>query len=873
VGSNLFLNVPTKGDPVIINNFRVLQEFMKKVGEQTSDIMKVVDVTTPPGSTVMVSANDKKADYLLNKLVASTGITLTENHNGGIEDISIAAHVPVTLATNHGLGLSGQLLNMGTPSTCTAATTNSVTTTTHTHAITGFLTTVTAHNILSATHGDSTVGSATAGDIIYADANPKWTKLAKATDGWVLTLVSGLPAWAVAATGGGNHDLLSATHTDTTASAVVRGDIIIGTGASPKWDNLSVGASTTYLNGGTEPNWKIPIAADITIPSGYGTPTYDDMQDFLKETRSAGRITGGVITAHAGPNGTVDISEMEGMIFETNALGGVYKFFKMPAATAGLALTDLSVNWIYFDYNGGAPRYLATVSRSDIHEYDQFSVGRVWCSANDVEVMSTGHNIYDKDRRSHNRLILKYGNMDRASGAEISAHATPLRLTITDGSWYVGNHPYTTTSSNTFQVWYKTGGGAWTESSALTLFSEVFDGGTSKVHETYQNGTSLGALTANKYGVYWIFLCPEGDLYVILGTNKYDNIGSAQAASVPASLPPYCVNWARLVGRVIIKNSAAAFYSVETVFATSFTMSAAVDHASLANLTAADSHPQAAITGLTTADTPDFTGVHATTGLFDHIGEHTVSHTVVIDNAVYFSTNTDMPLTTDPTTGVINIGAVPFLHGFKATATTGENVFVGGSGNFTMHKDAATINASRNVGVGRSALSLLTHGSYNMAIGAESLYSNTTGSVNSGIGYESLYNNTDGYSNTAIGAYSLYTNISGYGNVAIGLNSGYYETGNNKLFIDNATRASEADGRAKALVYGVFDATTANQYFTVNGTVTATTKFVGCEISGVVEINNTEPVGRDNGHLWYDADGIASNYSIDILQVEVFSGG
>jgi hypothetical protein len=41
----------------------------------------------------------------------------------------------VSLATNHGLGLTNQVLNMGTPSSVTGASTNSVTTTTHTHAI------------------------------------------------------------------------------------------------------------------------------------------------------------------------------------------------------------------------------------------------------------------------------------------------------------------------------------------------------------------------------------------------------------------------------------------------------------------------------------------------------------------------------------------------------------------------------------------------------------------------------------------------------------------------------------------------------------------------------------------------------------------
>jgi len=167
----------------------------------------------------------------------------------------------------------------------------------------------------------------------------------------------------------------------------------------------------------------------------------------------------------------------------------------------------------------------------------------------------------------------------------------------------VANKVYTTSAADTFEVWYKTGGGAWTESSSRTLFSEVFDGGTSKVYETYQDGTSLAALGANKYGVFWAFLCPEGDIYFVLGTATYANIGAAQAATVPASLPPYLVNWARLIGRVICQNAAAALYSVESSFSTQFTLSAAVDHGSLGGLTD-DDHTQYAWVKIHATATP-----------------------------------------------------------------------------------------------------------------------------------------------------------------------------------------------------------------------------------------------------------------------------
>jgi hypothetical protein len=63
--------------------------------------------------------------------------------------------------------------------------------------------------------------------------------------------------------------------------------------------------------------------------------------------------------------------------------------------------------------------------------------------------------------------------------------------------------------------------------------------------------------------------------------------------------------------------------------------------------------------------------------------------------------------------------------------------------------------------------------------------------------------------------------------VFVGNAAGAHETGSNSLYIDNAPRASEADAKVKALVYGVFDAAVANQSLAVNGTLNASSYKVG----------------------------------------------
>lgn len=123
---------------------------------------------------------------------------------------------------------------------------------------------------------------------------------------------------------------------------------------------------------------------------------------------------------------------------------------------------------------------------------------------------------------------------------------------------------------------------------------------------------------------------------------------------------------------------------------------------------------------------------------------------------------------------------------------------------------------SFNTAMGHAALSVATNCQKNSAFGAYSQASMVSGYFNSSYGGSSLYNNTTGYGNCAYGLNSLFTNTAGDYNVAVGFGAGYYETGSNKLFIDNQFRASEADGRLKAMIYGEFAATTAGQSLFLN---------------------------------------------------------
>ena len=148
--------------------------------------------------------------------------------------------------------------------------------------------------------------------------------------------------------------------------------------------------------------------------------------------------------------------------------------------------------------------------------------------------------------------------------------------------------------------------------------------------------------------------------------------------------------------------------------------------------------------------------------------------------------------------------------GGATNLTTGsENVLLG------LQVALEITSATRNNAMGTNALHNLGSGDRNVGIGNQAGYSVADTNYNTYVGAESGFGAVAA-NNTALGAYSAY-NADGGSGVFLGYQAGYYETAANKLFIDNAQRANEADARIKALVYGIFDAATANQYFTING--------------------------------------------------------
>ena len=106
------------------------------------------------------------------------------------------------------------------------------------------------------------------GRVLHASASNTITGLDQSTAGFILTSngVGAVSSFQAPATQ--TSALLSATHTDTTASTVTRGDLIVGTGVTPTWDDLAISVTSgTFLRSdGTDVGWStlsLPNAATV----------------------------------------------------------------------------------------------------------------------------------------------------------------------------------------------------------------------------------------------------------------------------------------------------------------------------------------------------------------------------------------------------------------------------------------------------------------------------------------------------------------------------------------------------------------------------------------------------------------------------------
>ena len=93
--------------------------------------------------------------------------------------------------------------------------------------------------------------------------------------------------------------------------------------------------------------------------SELGTATYDDVQDYINFFGDRTPLSGGAISDNG--DGTVTVAAGTAWAKETDSDTAVGKFFDFSADNS-VALTDVTTNYIYLDYNGGTPQMVVATS-------------------------------------------------------------------------------------------------------------------------------------------------------------------------------------------------------------------------------------------------------------------------------------------------------------------------------------------------------------------------------------------------------------------------------------------------------------------------------------------------------------------------------
>lgn len=265
-----------------------------------------------------------------------------------------------------------------------------------------------------------------------ASANIDWTWPTNAGSGGQALLTDGtnILSWGTPSTAAA-HNILAATHTDATTGTVLRGDLIIGQSATPKWNRKALGASGTILRSdGTDALWSATTlitelgtittgtwnADTITVAfGGTGATTLTDGGILL------GSGTGAITALEVASNGQIPIGDGATDPVLATITGGVGITTTNGAGTISLAFDSTEIDattwsdganasnvWT-FDVSGTDPTMtfgsdLVTFSNSiTVATGKNFTLGSTqWNSADEID----GTKIKDAD----------YGDVDVSAG-------------------------------------------------------------------------------------------------------------------------------------------------------------------------------------------------------------------------------------------------------------------------------------------------------------------------------------------------------------------------------------------------------------------------------------------------------------------------
>jgi len=435
-------------------------------GKGAAEVTAITDSSTV-GQVLSVTG---PSTYAWGALSLSTGAAITgilpvANGGTGLNTLATGSLVygaGTSAFSTLGIGTAGQILQVNAGATAPQWS-----------SVSGDVTMATggAVTLASVITAGGPTGSATVVPVITYDAKGRLTSVTTAT-------ISGVPAAA--------HDILSATHGDALAGAVVRGDLIVGN-STPKWSRLAISATPgdVLTSDGTDVGWAAPAAGGSV--SGSGTTnrmTYwsDGPGSVLGNTDfvfDPGISSGFGLTLYAGitMDQFVAFPDTSGTVFVDNSSNGLTYLasepllqWAPPTLTAG---------------NGGMRIWGRQDSPAAYFEWVQAASGLVTCHATGGTTAGSW-----KFTGTGTNTVEVVGNLKstRFNNLSITDNGSPMTLNIANNKTLTvsntttlngGTHSGTNTGDNAVNTLYSglvsnaTHTGDVTGSTALTIANDA----------------------------------------------------------------------------------------------------------------------------------------------------------------------------------------------------------------------------------------------------------------------------------------------------------------------------------------------------------------------------------------------------------------
>ena len=381
-----------------------------------------------------------------------------------------------------------------------------------------------------------------------------------------------------------------ATLVDDADAATARTTLDVDQAGTDNSTNVTLAGTPDYITitGQVITRGQIDLTADVVneLPASsvsvleLGTATYDDVQDWINTTQSAGKLTGGAFTDNG--DGTLSVAAGTGFIKTTDSDVAVNKFFDW-VIDSSVALTDNSANYLYIDYNAGSPQIAVTTTIPTDHN-TKILLGEVFREGTTLHFVSAGQVMSNLGKRVFWKNIDVYGKFQRSSGIIISETGT-RNIAVTAGYIYAGLTKASvdaidTSVSDVFTYYYRDGSGGWTKVTSQTQIDNTqYDDGSG----TLATLSSGGWGGSDKYGVHWVYKDVDSDSFVVYGQGNY-NLQEAQDAQPPSSIPDLLKEVSGLIGKIIIQKDDSTFTSIQSAFDVTFSPTGIVDHNDLANI-------------------------------------------------------------------------------------------------------------------------------------------------------------------------------------------------------------------------------------------------------------------------------------------------